>query len=162
MNAFWIFAIILTIGYIIYYAVIIMQEMYGKKDEVKTDEEDFDVPVNDESPTAIQEENPIRFDEYDNHSDIIDKENLASNSNDADTENAASIEEKLSPEPEVIIYDPEHPSGISSKEKLRRAQLGFEEVDINSTGEETEVSFKEMLKTCTPSHPTVKIKYDRI
>ena len=44
MSAFWIFAIVLTIAYIIYYAVMICIDLYGKPKESKGSEEEvFDI-----------------------------------------------------------------------------------------------------------------------
>ena len=58
MNLFWVLAIGLTVLYVIYYAAIIMQELYGKKDdEQKTESENIEVPDSDtaEAPTVINE-----------------------------------------------------------------------------------------------------------
>ena len=43
MNSYFIFAIVLTVAYIIYYAVIIAHDLYGKKGTDKPDEEVFDL-----------------------------------------------------------------------------------------------------------------------
>ena len=48
MNLFWVLAIGLTVLYVIYYAAIIMQDLYGKKDdEQKTESENIEVPDSD-------------------------------------------------------------------------------------------------------------------
>ena len=39
MRSYFIFAIVLTVAYLIYYAVIIMQDLYGKRRTSKTEEE---------------------------------------------------------------------------------------------------------------------------
>ena len=39
MKAYWIFAISLTVAYIIYYAVNIVRDLYGKKEDNPSDEE---------------------------------------------------------------------------------------------------------------------------
>lgn len=43
MKSFVIFAIVVTVIYIIYYAVIIVQELYGKPRDEKSQSESFDV-----------------------------------------------------------------------------------------------------------------------
>lgn len=43
MQAFVIFALILTFGYMVYFAVMITLDLHGKKDEKKSEEETFDV-----------------------------------------------------------------------------------------------------------------------
>ena len=43
MSSYLIFVLVLTAVYIIYYAVIVTKDLYGKKDDAKTTEEVFDV-----------------------------------------------------------------------------------------------------------------------
>ena len=43
MSSYLIFALVLTVAYVIYYAVIIIQDLYGKKGGEKSDVEEFDV-----------------------------------------------------------------------------------------------------------------------
>ena len=53
MSPFLIFAISLTIAYAIYYAVMITRDLYGKKEESKSNEEVFDVSNITEEETAV-------------------------------------------------------------------------------------------------------------
>ena len=55
MSPFVIFVIVLTIIYIIYYAVMITRDLYGKKEDHKTQEEVFDVSdmVEEEATMAL-------------------------------------------------------------------------------------------------------------
>ncbi|MGO5517505.1 hypothetical protein ACTQXG_19390 [Parabacteroides distasonis] len=56
MRSFYIFAIVLTVAYLIYYAVIIMQDLYGKKRTGKTEEEIFDLgTLESEESVAVTE-----------------------------------------------------------------------------------------------------------
>lgn len=55
MKSYLIFAIVLTVAYIIYYAVIIAKELYGKKREEKTEEEVFDLDPSEEESVAVTE-----------------------------------------------------------------------------------------------------------
>lgn len=55
MKSYLIFAIVLTVAYIIYYAIIIAQELYGKKREEKTEEEVFDLDPSEEESVAVTE-----------------------------------------------------------------------------------------------------------
>ena len=43
MSSYFTFAITLTVAYIIYYAVNIVRDLYGKKGDGKTEEETFDL-----------------------------------------------------------------------------------------------------------------------
>ena len=56
MRSYFIFAIVLTVAYLIYYAVIIMQDLYGKRRTGKTEEEVFDLgTLEDEESVAVSE-----------------------------------------------------------------------------------------------------------
>lgn len=56
MRSYFIFAIVLTVAYLIYYAVIIMQDLYGKRRTGKTEEEVFDFgTLEDEESVAVSE-----------------------------------------------------------------------------------------------------------
>lgn len=57
MQGFVIFALILTFGYMVYFAVMITLDLHGKKDEKKSEEETFDVSdmTNEEQPVAVRE-----------------------------------------------------------------------------------------------------------
>ena len=59
MNSYFIFAIVLTVAYIIYYAVIIAHDIYGKKGTDKPNEEVFDLgaPEEEESVAVTGSEN---------------------------------------------------------------------------------------------------------
>lgn len=53
MKSYFIFAIFLTIAYIIYYVVIITQELYGKKKDGKPEEEVFNIDSDEEEEESI-------------------------------------------------------------------------------------------------------------
>ena len=53
MRSYFIFAIVLTVAYLIYYAVIIMQDLYGKRRTGKTLEDEESVAVS-ESETGFR------------------------------------------------------------------------------------------------------------
>ena len=59
MSGFVIFALVLTFVYVVYFAVMITLDLYGKKDEKKSEEETYDVGdmTNEEQPVAIEESN---------------------------------------------------------------------------------------------------------
>lgn len=58
MGTFTIFVIGLTFLYVVYYAYIITKDMYGRKDDSKSEEEDIDVSgmEADDSPCVITED----------------------------------------------------------------------------------------------------------
>lgn len=53
MESYFIFAIVLTVLYVIYYAVNIARDLYGKKEKGKTDEEVFDLGLVDATEESI-------------------------------------------------------------------------------------------------------------
>ena len=53
MGSYFIFAIVLTVLYVIYYAVNIARDLYGKKESGKTDEEVFDLGLVDATEESI-------------------------------------------------------------------------------------------------------------
>lgn len=53
MKSYFIFAIVLTVLYVIYYAVNIARDLYGKKESGKTDEEVFDLGLMDATEESI-------------------------------------------------------------------------------------------------------------
>lgn len=98
MSPFVIFVIVLTIIYIIYYAVMITRDLYGKKEDHKTQEEVFDVS------DMVEEEAAVSVHESDNGFSVADKEyetlnlhdeNEAPSSTDGESGDAKS--EKQSP-----------------------------------------------------------------
>ena len=80
MSSYLIFVLVLTAIYIIYYAVIITKDLYGKKDEAKTNEEVFDVSgMADAEDSVAVEENDGGFsiggNSYDTQVDAISGQN---------------------------------------------------------------------------------------
>ncbi len=57
MKSFVIFAVIVTVIYAIYYTVVIMQDLYGKPKDEKTEAESFDVSdmTDEEESVAVSE-----------------------------------------------------------------------------------------------------------
>lgn len=61
MKSYWIFATILTVAYVIYYAVNIARDLYGKKGQGKADEEIFELDPDDEQDRVAVTENETGF-----------------------------------------------------------------------------------------------------
>ena len=76
MSSYLIFVLVLTAVYIIYYAVIVTKDLYGKKDDAKTTEEVFDVSnmADAEESIAVEENNggfSIGGNSYDTQVDAV-------------------------------------------------------------------------------------------
>lgn len=61
MDSYFIFAIVLTVAYIIYYAVIITHDLYGKKGTDKPNEEVFDLGAPEEEESVAVTESETGF-----------------------------------------------------------------------------------------------------
>ncbi len=61
MKSYFIFAIVLTVAYLVYYAVIIVQDLYGKKGTGKPEEEVFDLGNPEEEESVAVTENETGF-----------------------------------------------------------------------------------------------------
>ena len=55
MGSYFIFALVLTVLYIVYFAVNIIRDLYGKKGTEKTDEEVFDLGPMDSTEERSEE-----------------------------------------------------------------------------------------------------------
>ena len=53
MRAFWIFAIALTVAYIIYYCVIIAKDLARPREQVSSDEETFELADTAPEPSKV-------------------------------------------------------------------------------------------------------------
>lgn len=76
MSSYLIFVLVLTAVYIIYYAVIVTKDLYGKKDDAKTTEEIFDVSnmADAEESITVEENNggfSIGGNNYDTQVDAV-------------------------------------------------------------------------------------------
>lgn len=61
MKSYFVFVLVLTVAYIIYYAVIIVQDLYGKKGTDGTDEEVFGLGVPDDEQSVDVTESETGF-----------------------------------------------------------------------------------------------------
>ena len=128
MNLFWVLAIGRTVLYVIYYAAIIMQDLYGKKDdEQKTESENIEVPDSDtaEAPTVINEtdDDPLFGDESESSDGIT----LVDNIDDVS---------------EVIRQEAMR---HSAEEECKRLSSELNEIKVESTGATEKEEFIDML-----------------
>lgn len=126
MSSYLIFVLVLTAIYIIYYAVIITKDLYGKKDEAKTNEEVFDVSgmVDAEESVAVEENDggfSIGGNSYDTQVDAVNGQEVddVSNCNDNSYGNS-----------EGFAYNPA--SGVTDGAAMANANNETEGVDGDS------------------------------
>ena len=113
MNSYFIFAIVLTVAYIIYYAVIIAHDIYGKKGTDKPNEEVFDLGAPEEEESVAVTESETGF--------SIGSENY-------ETESTATSSETS---PEEDVKDKQG----TAQEKLERLKAEAEEQMEDVPGE---------------------------
>jgi hypothetical protein len=156
MSIYQTFVSISSFAFAVYILITIARDVFGKKDVVKTDEEVIDVSSLDEQPVVVPEDNgPLYEDEE--VSDPVPVP-VPSQVNDGGGMSFGIKQQS----PDIVFYDPEHPEGMSEKEKLRGQQLEFEEVDTESTGAIEAADFKDMLLKSKPGDPQVRMRIDRI
>ena len=105
MKSYFIFAIVLTVAYIVYYAVIIVHDLYGKKGAGKMQEEVFDLGEPDDEESVAVTENETGFE-------------VGSNAYETET---ADADRSAVPQAEAAN------TGISTQEKLERLKAKAEE-----------------------------------
>lgn len=96
MNSYFIFALVLTVAYVIYYAAVITHDLYGKKGTDKKDEEVFDIgaPEVEEESVAVTESETgfsIGDESYDTESETTVQETPSEKS----VNNPTTAQEKL-------------------------------------------------------------------
>ena len=150
MSAFAIFALVLTVIYVIYYSVIIMQDMYGKKDAPKTEEEEFDVSQMDsaEEPISISENNDgLRLgDQSDEDTEEQSEITFIENEDDAN-----KYRERIRNEKHTSV-----------DEECTRLQESLESIDIDSTGATEPNVMMNLLLNQKPGGPKIFYKRDNI
>ena len=143
MNPFFIFVIVLTTAYVIYFAVNIAHDLYGKKEEKKNTTEEYDVSdmtdngdngedAEEDSIAVVESENGFSIGEQevettvDVVSDTAEDDGVASN--EAATENnsngetkesyiervKAAVSEKME-EPDVYLSNPMYDEELSKR-----------------------------------------------
>lgn len=96
MKSYFIFAIALTVAYLLYYAVILMQDIYGKKGSGKANEEIFDLGAIDSEESVVVTEHETGFDVGKDTYETGNKSSDSSADPETDTNNAeVSTEEKF-------------------------------------------------------------------
>lgn len=113
MTPYLIFVIVLTVGYIIYYAYNIIKDLHGKKDTDKATEETFEVGLGDDAPTAT----PVR-------------ETATGFSLGEETTN---VQPDTIPEPTSIPTTTEKEVSQENSDPMQRLQDDLEEADVTSS-----------------------------
>ena len=98
MKAYFIFVLVLTVAYIVYYAVMITKDLHGNGEKKKSEEEEFDVSEFDAEESVSVVENDKGFNigdnEYETH--YIDKtQNVSEETNPTDEKPKEDVIEAL-------------------------------------------------------------------
>ena len=148
MNAFVIVALVITVCYIGYYSVIIMQDLYGKKDVSKSDTEVFDMNnIGEEEATVIGDgDSSISNDE---ESQSVEEMKVAF------VNNMDQCDELLNQQKEV------NPSS-SAAEECRNLARNLKDVDVESTGAVEPEDLAKLIYESKSSTPKIFIKSDNL
>lgn len=88
MKAYFIFVLVLTVAYVVYYAIVIVKDLHGNNDKKKSDEEEFDVSeFNAEESVSVVENDKgfnVGDNEYETH--YIDETQSVSDNKESDSE----------------------------------------------------------------------------
>ncbi len=134
MSMFIWFAIIFTVVYIIYYTVMIMNDLYGKTPDEKENIEEIDVPTSQD--VAIPDEIPIAVVESDSGFSVGEETYEASPVNDEPQETEQTASEET----------PEEPQQASIAENIRQAAEGrSESIDVEWEDAKLKDQFKKTL-----------------
>ena len=143
MNPFFIFVIVLTTAYVIYFAVNIAHDLYGKKEEKKNTTEEYDVSdmtdnggngedAEEDSIVVVESENGFSIGEQEVETNVdvvsdISEEDGTSANEDADESHAdgetkesyiervkAAVSEKME-EPDVYLSNPMYDEELSKR-----------------------------------------------
>ncbi len=148
MSTFIWIAIIITVVYIIYYTVMIMNDLYGKKPEEKNKAEEIDVPITEGE--AIPDEIPIAVVESDTGFNIGEDEYETNDVIDEQQESVTETVEEAAPEPEQK----------SVAESIRQKVEGTSEpIDVSWEDKLWEAEFRQALNNKGKGRlgrPTVK------
>lgn len=86
MKAYFIFVLVLTVAYIVYYAVMITKDLHGNGEKKKSEEEEFDVSEFDAEESVSVVENDKGFNVGDNEYETHDVDETQSVSDDKEPE----------------------------------------------------------------------------
>ncbi len=98
MKAYFIFAIVLTVAYIIYFAVMIARDLYGGSSEKKkSGEEEFDVTdfEEEESVSVVENENGFNIGDSEYETHYVDETQSVSEETPAEEESKKDVIEEL-------------------------------------------------------------------
>lgn len=142
MSAFAIFVLAVTALYVIYYSVIITQDMYGKKDAPEAKEEEIDVSqmqADAEEPTSVSESED-GFQIGDEQDEDTEDSGLTFIDNEDD---ATRYQEKVKSEK------------ASAAEVCANMADNLDDVEIDSTGAVEASTFADMLVNQKPGGPKI-------
>ena len=140
MSPFMIFALVLTIAYVIYYAVVIAKDLQGKKGRAHSTEEVFDL-------AGMEEEESVQVSESGDSFHVGDSENRSTDPIREGNEDAAE--------------QPAEKPRNAAEEKAEQLKSGLLEADITSEDVMTAPELHELLKSKRETLFKIPIKITR-
>ena len=143
MGVFWIFFIILTVAYVIYYTVVISSDLYRKpKEHSSSSVETFEVPDMPEEPSKAVEETDGGF--------------RVSSGGDDPSWDETDLRSAPAAEPEQPQDQPVHKLDASGApvsaldEKIEKAEESLEQIRPEMSGELMSITMESALKEGRP------------
>lgn len=143
MCSYFIFAIALTVAYIIYFAVMIMQDLYGKKKDGKNDVEVFSVTDDpDEGVQVSESDSGFSIGEEDYTTEYLEQENAPTldENPESSTDSPSPIAEIKSQINETMDTVESFMSNPCTDEKLQLALINGGQID-----DDTELDWKKVI-----------------
>lgn len=143
MSSYFIFAITLTVAYIIYFAVMIMQDLYGKKKDGKNDVEVFSVTDDpDEGVQVSESDSGFSIGEEDFTTEYLEQENAPTldENPESSTDSPSPIAEIKSQIDETMDTVESFMSNPCTDEKLQLALINGGHID-----DDTELDWKKVI-----------------
>lgn len=143
MSSYFIFAIALTVAYIIYFAVMIMQDLYGKKKDGKNDVEVFSVTDDpDEGVQVSESDSGFSIGEEDYTTEYLEQENAPTvdENQESSTDSPSPIAEIKSQIDEAMDNVESFMSNPCTDEKLQLALINGGHID-----DDTELDWKKVI-----------------
>ena len=144
MSAFWIFAVALTVAYIIYYCVIIAKDLAKPREQVSSDEETFELADAAPEPSKVVAMTDKGFQVQDGFGNVREQE-------------ITNIPAPLPPENEKEDEDPGPTMGADGApvtpmgRKIEAAQEVMEPLDPKAMHEESQNDMRAMMMGTLPS-----------
>ena len=144
MSAFWIFAVALTVAYIIYYCVIIAKDLAKPREQVSSDEETFELADAAPEPSKVVAMTDKGFQVQDGFGNVREQEITGAPT-------PLPLENEKEDEDPGPTMGPDGAPVTATGRKVAAAQDEMVPIDPKSTGEQSLNDLKSIMEGKVPS-----------